>query len=79
MIWFIVLNVVMNNGDVYTDVHYPNSPQYNNEQECNVAGRELVDQKQIEVGTNSGRTYYTCMVITPEQIRTATGKSGSNS
>jgi hypothetical protein len=79
MIWFIVLNVVMNNGDVYTDVHYPNSPLYNNEQECNVAGRELVDQKQIEVGTNSGRTYYTCMVITPEQIRTATGKSGSNS
>lgn len=79
MIWFIVLNVVMNNGEVYTDVHYPNSPQYNNEQSCNEAGRQLVDAKQIEVGTNSGRTYYICMAITPEQIRDATGKSGSNS
>jgi hypothetical protein len=79
MIWFIVLNIVMNNGDVYTDVHYPNAPQYNNEQECNAAGRALVDAKQIEVGTNSGRTFYACMAITPEQIRAATGKSGSNS
>lgn len=79
MIWFIVLNVVMNNGDVYTDVHYPNSPQYNNEQSCNEAGRELVDQKQIEIGTNAGRTYYICHVISPSEIRDATGKSGSNS
>jgi hypothetical protein len=79
MIWFIVLNIVMNNGDVYTDVHYPNAPQYNNEQECNAAGRALVDAKQIEVGTNAGRTFYACMAITPEQIRAATGKSGSNS
>ncbi len=79
MIWFIVLNIVMNNGDVYTDVHYPNAPQYNNEQECNAAGRALVDAKQIEIGTNAGRTFYACMAITPEQIRAATGKSGSNS
>lgn len=79
MIWFIVLNVVMNNGDVYTDVHYPNSPQYNNEQSCNEAGQALVDQKQIEIGTNSGRTYFACMAITPEQIGAATGKPGSNS
>jgi hypothetical protein len=79
MIWFIVLNIVMNNGDVYTDVHYPNSPQYNNERECNEVGLALVDQKQIEIGTNAGRTYYTCMSISAEQIRAATGKSGSNS
>lgn len=79
MIWFIVLNVVMNNGDVYTDIHYPNKPEYNNDQSCNEVGRELVDQKQIEIGTNSGRTYYVCHVITPSEIRAATGKSGSNS
>ncbi len=79
MIWFIVLNVVMNNGDVYTNVHYPNSPQYNNERSCNEAGQELVDQKQVEVGTNSGRTYFTCVAITSEEIRDATGKPGSNS
>jgi hypothetical protein len=79
MIWFIVLNIVMNNGDVYTDVHYPNTPQYNTERACNDAGRMLVDEKQIEIGTNSGRTYFACIAITAEEIRKATGKSGSNS
>lgn len=78
MIWFIVLNIVMNDGTLYTDVHYPNSPQYNNEKSCDEAGRELVDQKQIEIGTNAGRTYYICLNITPEQIHDATGKSDSN-
>lgn len=78
MIWFIVLNIVMNNGDVYTDIHFPNNPQYNNEQACNEAGQTLVDQKQIEIGTNAGKTYFICRAITPEEIRAATGKSGSS-
>lgn len=79
MIWFIVLNIVMNNGDVYTDVHFPNKSEYNNEQSCNEAGQALADSKQIEIGTNSGKTYFICKAITPEEIRAATGKSGSNS
>lgn len=79
MVWFIVLNIVMGNGDVYTDVHYPTSPQYNNEKSCNEIGQILVDEKQIEIGTNAGRTYFTCMTISEEQIRNATGKTGSNS
>ena len=77
MVWFIVLNILMNDGTLYTDVHYPNEPRYNNQQECNVAGQALVDQKQLEVGTNAGRTYFICMSITAEEIRKATG-SGSN-
>jgi hypothetical protein len=79
MIWFIVLNTLMNDGSLYTEVQFPNSPQYNNEQECNSAGRALVDQRQIEIGTNAGKTYYVCQAISPEQIKAATGKSGSNS
>lgn len=79
MIWFIVLNIVMNNGDVYTDVHFPNKPEYNNEQSCNEAGQALVDQKQVEIGTNSGKTYFICRAISADEIRAATGKSGSNS
>lgn len=79
MIWFIVLNIVMNNGDVYTDVHFPNKPEYNNEQSCNEAGQALVDQKQLEIGTNAGKTYFICRTISSEEIRAATGKSGSNS
>lgn len=79
MIWFIVLNIVLSNGEVYTDVHFPNKLEYNNEQACNEAGRLLVDQKQIEIGTNAGKTYYICHYISSEQINAATGKSGSNS
>lgn len=79
MIWFIVLNIVMNNGDVYTDVHFPNKPEYNNEQSCNEAGQALVDQKQMEIGTNAGKTYFICKAISPEEIKTATGKSGTSS
>ena len=78
MIWFIVLNIVMSNGDVYTDVHFPNKPEYNNEQECNAAGQELVDQKQIEIGTNAGTTFFICKSITADDIKAATQKPGQN-
>jgi hypothetical protein len=78
MIWFIVLNIVMSNGDVYTDVHFPSKPEYNNEQECNAAGQELVDKKQIEIGTNAGTTFFICKSISADDIKAATQKPGQN-
>ena len=55
MVWMIILNILMNDGTLYTDVHFPNDPQYNNEKDCNEAGQALVDQKQLEIGTNAGK------------------------
>jgi hypothetical protein len=78
MIWFIVLNIVMSNGDVYTDVYFPNKPEYNNEQECNAAGQELVNQKQIEIGRNAGKTYFSCKSITADDIKAAIQKPGQD-
>ena len=78
MIWFIVLNVVMSNGDVYSDLHFPNSPQYNNEKECNESGQALVDQKQIEVGTANGKAYFICIPIEKSKLDATVG-SNSNS
>jgi hypothetical protein len=78
MIWFIVLNIVMNDGSVYTNVHFPNSAEYNNEQSCNEAGRLLVDQKQVEIGTNAGKTYYICHSISADEIKAATKKPGQD-
>lgn len=78
MIWFIVLNVVMSNGDVYTNIHYPNKPEYNNEQSCNEAGQQIVDAKQLEIGTKSGTAYFSCQVITAEEIKKATQKPGQD-
>lgn len=68
MVWFIVLNVIMNNGDVYTDLHFPNSPQYNNEKACEENGQALVDEKQIEVGTANGKTYFACIQIEKSKL-----------
>lgn len=73
MIWFIVLSVLMNDGTMYTDLHLPNDPQYNNEKSCNEAGQLMVDQKQLEIGTNTGRAYFICKAISQEEFNKATG------
>jgi hypothetical protein len=78
MIWFIVLNTLMNDGTLYTEVQFPLSPEFNNEQSCNEAGQSLVDQRQVEIGTKSGKTYFICQFVSPDQIKTATQKPGQD-
>lgn len=78
MIWFIILNVVMSNGDVYSDLRYANKPEFNNEKSCNEAGQALVDQKQIEIGTTNGKAYFSCFPVEKKAIDRAFG-SQSNS
>ena len=68
----------MSNGDVYSDVRFPTSPEYNNEQSCNEAGKILVDEEQTKIGTNSGTTYYICKAITVDDIKKATQKPGQD-
>lgn len=74
MIWFIVLNTLLTDGSLYTEVQFPNSPLYNNEQSCLEVGQMLVDKRQLEIGTNAGTAYFVCKAITPDQIKAATGK-----
>jgi len=78
MIWFVVLNILMNDGTLYTNIHYPNDPKYNNEQDCKQAGQELADQKQLEIGTQAGKTYFMCGAITAEEIKKALKPSGTD-
>jgi hypothetical protein len=77
MIWFIVLTTIMSNGDVYAEVQFPLDPQYNNEQSCNESGIAVVNQKQLELGTNSGKVLYTCQSTSSDTVLKALGKSGS--
>lgn len=72
-IWYIILVVVMANGDATVDTRYPNTPQYNNEKDCNEVGNTLMEQEQMKIGTNAGTVYYICKQITPEEQRAATG------
>ena len=78
MIWFIVLNTLMTDGTLYTEVQFPNTPEYNNEKTCNEVGQALVDQRQLEIGTKSGTTYFICQSVTVDKIKSALGQSGSN-
>lgn len=78
-IWYIILVAVMTDGNATVDVRYPNTPQYNNEQTCNEVGNLLMEKEQMKIGTNAGTVYYICKSVTEDEIRKATGKSGSNS
>ena len=78
-IWYVILFTVLSDGKATVDVRYPNTPEYNNEQTCNNAGNALMEEEQMKVGTNSGVVYYICKEITQDQIKKATGKTGSNS
>jgi hypothetical protein len=78
MIWFIIMTIVMGNGDVYTEVRPATDPKYNNEQTCLEAGKILTDQKQIEIGTNAGKVYYVCQSFSETEINKALGKTGSS-
>jgi hypothetical protein len=69
MIWFIILTVLMSDGTMYTDIHVANNPEYNNEKSCNEAGQIMVDQKQLEIGTNTGTAYFICKAITEEEFK----------
>jgi hypothetical protein len=73
-IWFIVIATVLANGDVAVDTRYPNSPDYNNEKDCNAAGQAFVDQEQMKLGTSNGTIYFICKQITTDEIRNATSK-----
>lgn len=78
MIWFIVLTTIMSNGDVYTEVRPAASPEFNTKEQCLAVGQVVVDQKQIEIGTNSGTVYYVCHSITADEFLKAVGKSGGS-
>lgn len=78
MIWFIVLTTIMGNGEVYTEVRPATSPEFNTKEQCLAAGQLIVDQKQIEVGTDNGKVYYVCHSITADEFLKAVGKSGGS-
>lgn len=78
MIWFVILTVLMSDGTMYSDIHVPNSPEYNNEKSCNEAGQAMVDQKQLEIGTNTGTAYFICKAITKEEYNKATSGPKTN-
>lgn len=79
MIWYIILVAVLADGSATVDVRYPNSPKFNNQQTCNEVGNTLMEQEQMKIGTNAGTVYFICKTISSEEIRNASGKSGSNS
>lgn len=77
MIWFIILTTVMNSGEVFAEVRFPNELDYNNETSCNEAGRAIGDLKQNEIGTSAGKVYFICQSTTVDELRKAVTKKTS--
>lgn len=77
MIWFIVLTTIMSNGDVYSEVQFPLDPKYNDEKSCNEAGIAFVNQKQLELDTNSGKVFYICQSADSDSLLKVLSKSGT--
>lgn len=68
----------MNDGSVRNSVHFPSSSEYNNEKNCNEIGRRLVEQEQLQIGTNAGKVYFICENFTEDDIKKATQKPGQD-
>jgi hypothetical protein len=73
-IWYIVLILVMADGEAKVDIRYPNSPQYNNEKDCNEVGALLMNEEQLKIGTSQGTMYFICKEITAQEQKAATTK-----
>lgn len=76
-IWFVILFTVLVDGKATVDVRYPNTPKYNDEKSCNMAGNSIMEEEQSKIGTNSGTVYYICKSITEDQIKAATTKGSA--
>ena len=73
-IWYIILVTVLANGDATVDTRYPNSPEYNDQKQCNEVGEYLMREEQMKIGTNAGTVYFICKEITAEDQAKATRK-----
>lgn len=73
-IWYIILVIVMANGEATVDTRYPNTSQYNNEKDCNEVGELLMNEEQMKIGTTQGTVYFICKEITAQEQRAATSK-----
>lgn len=71
-IWYIILVVVMANGEATVDTRYPNTSQYNNEKDCNEVGELLMNEEQMKIGTAQGTVYFICKEISAQEQKAAT-------
>ena len=68
MMWYVILVVISTNGTVTATAHYPKSPAYNNESNCEEYGKLLSGKVQLEKGTNNSKVFWKCESVSYETI-----------
>ena len=59
-IWVLILVVFGSDGKVYTQLSFPQKPEYNTEKICNENGQIIANKTQMEIGTTNGKVYFYC-------------------
>ena len=68
MFWYVILVVINSNGVVTATTHYPKAPQYNQESNCQEAGKALANKAQVEKGTNNAKVFWKCEALSYETV-----------
>lgn len=59
-IWILVLVVIGIDGQVRTQLNFPQKSEWNNEKICNESGQVIANELQVKIGTQNGKVYFYC-------------------
>lgn len=59
-IWILIIVAVYSDGNVKTQLNFPQKSEWNNEKVCNDNGKELSRELQIKLGTENAKVYFYC-------------------
>jgi hypothetical protein len=67
-IWVLILVILNADGKVYTQLSFPQKPEYNTEKSCNENGQLIANKAQMEIGTTNGKVFFYCDGVPRSEI-----------
>ena len=70
MIWFLSIFILLNDGTATNIIKTSNVPQYNNEADCNIVGKTMLENMLPDLA-GKGKAWYSCSGITLDELKKA--------
>lgn len=67
-IWVLILVVLGSDGKLYTQLSFPQKPEYNTEKSCKESGTIIANKAQLEIGTTNGKVFFYCEGVSRTEI-----------
>lgn len=67
-IWVLILVVVSSDGKLFTELSFPQKPEYNTEKVCNESGLVIANETQTKIGTTNGKVYFYCEGVPRSEV-----------